>query len=328
MLSRNIRGELSAPTLEEIRLAQKRIAGIALRTPLIRLNVDNAPGEIYLKMENLQPIGSFKIRPALNAILSAPAESTARGVYTASSGNMAQGVAYSALHLGLEATVLLPDNAPQGKIAALRRQGAIIKHLSHEDWWQVLLNHGHPGEKGLFIHPVSNRDVLAGDATVGAEIYEDLPDVDTVVVPFGGGGLSCGIAAAFKALKSDTRIIAAESAHCAPLTASLAKACPTDVPCPATFISGIGTGTVLADMWPVVSEMLAETVVASIEEIVDAIRLLFERNRIVAEGAGAAPVASALAGRAGGGKIVCVISGGNLDAKYMIDILQGKIPVV
>ena len=320
--------KLTPPTLDAIRAAQERIKGIAVRTPLIRLNVENAPAEIYLKMENLQPIGSFKIRPALNAILSASAEATVHGVYTASSGNMAQGVAYSALKLDLKATVLLPSHAPEAKIAALKRQGATIKFLSDEDWWQVLLNHGHPDEKGLFIHPVYDQAVLTGDATIGAEIFEDLPDVDAVIVPFGGGGLSSGIAAAFKHLKQDTKIFAAESDHCAPLTASFDRGAPTDVPCPDTFITGIGTGTVLADMWPIVSEMLDKTVVATMDEIVDTIRLLFERNRIIAEGAGAAPVASALAGRAGGGKIVCVISGGNLDAKYLIDILEGKTPKV
>ena len=317
---------LKPPTLDDIRAAQKRIAGIAIRTPLIRLNVENAPAEIFLKMENLQAIGSFKVRPALNAIVSAPADATAAGVYTASSGNMAQGVAYSALRLGLKATVLLPYHAPEVKIAALKRQGAIIRHLSDEDWWKVLMDHGHPDEKGFFIHPVSNQHVLAGDATVGAEIFEDMPDVDTVIVPFGGGGLTCGIASAFRHLKPDTKIIAAESAHCAPLTASFEKGRPVDVPCPATFITGVGIGTVIEDMWPIVSTLLNKAVVAPIDEIADTIRLLYERNRIIAEGAGAAPVASALAGRAGGGKIVCVISGGNLDTKYMVDILEGRIP--
>lgn len=320
--------KLYPPSLEEIRAAQRRIAGIAVRTPLIRLNVENTSAEIFLKMENLQPIGSFKIRPALNAILNAPASATSHGVYTASSGNMAQGVAYSALQLGLKATVLLPDHAPEAKISALKRQGAIIKYLSDEDWWQVLLNHGHPDENGLFIHPVFNQDVLTGDATIGAEIFEDLPDVDAVIVPFGGGGLSSGIAAAFRHLKQDTKIFAAESQHCAPLTASLEKGAPTHIPCPNTFITGIGTGTVLADMWPIITEMLDKTVVATVDEISDAIRLLFERNRIIAEGAGAAPVASALAGRAGVGKIVCVISGGNIDAKYLINILEGNTPIV
>jgi len=320
--------KLALPSLDEIRAAHKRIAGLAVRTPLIRLNMEDGPAEIYLKMENLQPIGSFKIRPALNAILTAPANALLQGVYTASSGNMAQGVAYSAMKLGLKATVLLPGHASETKVAALERQGAIIKYLSDEDWWQVLLNHGHPDERGVFIHPVCNQAVITGDATIGAEIIEDLPDVDSVIIPFGGGGLLSGVAAAVRQLKQDTEIFAAESAHCAPLAASLEKGGPTDVSCPDSFISGIGTGTVLADMWPVISELVDKTVVASLDEIADTIRLLFERNHLIAEGAGAAPVAAALAGRAGGGKVVCVISGGNLDAGYMVKILEGKTPGV
>ena len=318
--------ELSPPDLESIRAAKSRIAKVAVRTPLIRLNVDEAPAEIYLKMENLQPIGSFKLRPAANAILSAPAETRALGVYTASSGNMAQGVAWLAAYLGIPGTVLLPDHAPQVKIDALKRLGATIKHLSDEDWWEVLFQHGHPEEQGLFIHPVANQDVLAGDATVGLEIIEDLPDVDTIVVPFGGGGLSVGIASAIRALKPDTRVLAAESSHCAPLSASLEQDKPVDIPCPPSFITGIGTGTVLQEMWPLIKQLLDGTVVASLKEITDSIGILFHRNRIIAEGAGAAPVASALAGRAGGGKVVCVISGGNLDSQKFIDILRGKVP--
>jgi len=317
---------LQAPDLAAIRAAQERIAGVALRTPLIRLNVDDAPAEIYLKLENLQPIGSFKVRPGANAILKLPPQQRAAGVYTASSGNMAQGVAYAARALGIEATVLLPAHAPQVKIDALQRLGATIRHLSDADWWQVLLNHGDPDQPGSFIHPVANNDVIAGDATIGAEIIADLPDVDTILVPFGGGGLAVGIASAVRALKPGTRVLAAESAHCAPFAASLKAGRPVDLPGPATFITGIGIGTVLEDMWPMLASLLHGAVAASLEEIARTIALLFERNRVVAEGAGAAPVASALAGRAGGGKVVCVISGGNLHARQFIDALSGRIP--
>jgi threonine dehydratase len=317
---------LRPPDLDAIRAAQSRIAGVALRTPLIRLNVDDAPADIYLKLENLQPIGSFKVRPAANAILKLPHEQRAKGVYTASSGNMGQGVAYAARALGIEGTVMLPAHAPQVKIDALQRLGATIRNLSDEDWWQVLINHGDPDQAGAFIHPVADNDVIAGDATVGAEIIDDLPDADTVVVPFGGGGLAVGVASAIRALKPDTRVLAAESAHCAPLTASLKAGKPVTVPGPKTFITGIGIGTVLEEMWPLLAGLLDGSVVAPLGEISQAIALLFERNRVVAEGAGAAPVASALAGRAGTGKVVCVVSGGNLHARQFIDVLNGKIP--
>ena len=317
---------LSVPDLEAIRSAQARIAGIALRTPLIRLNVDHAPAEIYLKLENLQPIGSFKLRPALSAILSLPPGIRAAGVYTASSGNMAQGVAWAARALGIEGAVLLPAHAPQVKIDALKRIGANIRHLSDEDWWRVLADHGDPGQVGSFIHPVANDAVIAGDATVGAEIIADLPDVDVIVVPIGGGGLAVGVAAAARALKPDTRVLAAESAHCAPFTASLAAGKPVDVAGEKSFITGIGIGTVLEEMWPLLSGLLNGSVVSSLDEITASIRLMFERNRVVAEGAGAASVAAALAGRAGTGKVVCVVSGGNLHPRQFIDILEGRVP--
>ncbi len=297
------------PDREAIRTAQSRLAGKVLRTPLVRLNADTGPSRIFLKMENLQPIGSFKLRPATNAILGLPEADRAGGVYTASSGNMAQGVAYAARSLGVESTVLLPEHAPTVKVEAVERLGARVRRMSDGDWWTVL-----------------QGDVVAGNATVGAEIIEDLPDVDTIVVPFGGGGLVSGIASAVRALKPDTRVLAAESAHCAPLSASLQSGRPGKVPGPPTFITGIGIGNVLEEMWPLVSTLVDGAVVASLEEITAAMRLLFERNRIVAEGAGAAPVASALAGRAGAGRIVCVISGGNIGAAAFAEILQGRVP--
>lgn len=319
---------LRPATLDEIQSASERLRPLAMRTPLVRLNADNASAEIYLKMENLQPIGSFKIRPAGNAILNIPKEQIAEGVYTASSGNMAQGVAYAAKRLGVPATVLLPMNAAANKVAALERLGATIKHLPDDEWWQVIREHAHPDIRGRFIHPVASQDVLAGDGTVGLEIFEDLPDVDTVLVPFGGGGLSCGIASAFRELNPQVKVIGSESEHCAPLTAALAADEPVQLSCPHTFISGIGIGRVLDEMWPLTRELLQGTVVASVEDISNTIRLLYERHRVIAEGAGAAPVAAALAGVAGKGKVVCVITGGNLDNKYLIDILEGRMPRV
>ncbi len=319
---------LRPATLDEIRSASQRLRTLAIRTPLLRLNVDDAPAEIYLKMENLQPIGSFKIRPAGSAILNTPKERMAHGVYTASSGNMAQGVAYAARKLGVPATVLLPENAAANKVAALQRLGANIKFLPDKEWWQVISDHGHADIPGQFIHPVASQDVLAGDATVGLEIFADLPDVDTVLVPFGGGGLSCGIASAFRALNPQVRVMGSESEHCAPLTAALAADKPVQLRCPHTFISGIGVGKVLDEMWPLVKELLQGAVVASVEDIANTIRLLYERHRVIAEGAGAAPIAAALAGKGGTGKVVCVISGGNLDSQYLIDILQGRTPQV
>ena len=318
--------KLAPVNLEELRSAAERIAPVINRTPLIKLNVEDAPAEIYLKMENLQAIGSFKVRPAASAILNVDEDKVAEGVYTSSSGNMAQGVAYAAREIGVAATVLLPENAAANKVAALERLGATIRFMKDEQWWQVLEDYGHPDIKGVFIHPVADQDVLAGDATVGLEIFEDLPDVDTIVVPFGGGGLACGVASALRALGSDAQVLAAESSHCAPLEAAFSAGKPQNLVVPPSFISGIGIGRVLDEMWPLVEELITGSVVASLEEIAESVKILFERNRIIAEGAGASGVASALAGRAGKGKVVCVISGGNLDPDYLIDILQGKLP--
>jgi threonine dehydratase len=318
---------LEPPGLEAVRAAADRVKAHVIRTPLIRLNAGSPDNGIYLKLENLQPTGAFKLRPAANVILNAAPELVAEGVYTASSGNMAQGVAYMARALGLTATVLLPGDAAETKVAALERLGAKIRFPGDEAWWRVLADHGSPDLKGLFVHPVADPDVIAGNATIGLEIFDDLPEVDSVLVPFGGGGLATGIAGALRAAGSKARVLAAESDHCAPLAAALKAGKPVSLPITPCFISGIGVGRVLEEMWPLVRELIDGAVAASTEEIAAAIRLLCERHRIVAEGAGAAPVAAALAGRAGKGKIVCVISGGNLDERYLIDILQGRIPL-
>lgn len=309
------------PTLAAIEAAADRIRGIALRTPLLRLGVDDAPGDIWLKCENLQPIGSFKVRPAASAILNTPRADLDHGVYTASAGNMAQGVAYTARRLQVPCSVVLPRDAAATKIAALERLGARMHFVTHDGWWDVLLARRHPDIEGRFIHPAADADVIAGDATIGLEILADLPDVDTVVVPYGGGGLACGIAAALRAAGSKARVLAAESAHCAPLSASLAAGQPVAVPLQPSFVTGLGAGRVLEEMWPLATELLAGAVIAREEETAAAVALLFERNRLVAEGAGAVAVACALAGRAGGGRIACVISGGNMDAARFAAII-------
>lgn len=312
--------------LEAIRAAQVRINDIALRTPLVRLNVANDGAEIYLKLENLQPMGSFKIRGASNAMALRPSDLLAKGVYTASAGNMAQGVAWNARRLGIPCTVIVPDHAPETKLAAITRLGATITKVPFDVWWQVIVTHQFEGEAGLFIHPVSDRDVMAGNGTIGLEILADLPDVDAIVIPYGGGGLSSGIASAVRALKPNTRIYAAEVSTAAPLAASLAEGSIQEVTYAASFVDGIGSKSVLPDMWPLVRRLLDASLVVDLQEIAEAIRLLAERNRIIAEGAGAAPVAAALAGHAGSGKVVCVVSGGNIDLAKLAKILGGDIP--
>jgi threonine dehydratase len=313
---------IEPPDLHAIRAARTRIAGSALRTPLIRLNVDD-DAEIWLKLENLQPIGSFKLRGAGNAIGLLGRDELAQGVYTASAGNMAQGVAWNARRLGIPCTVVVPEHAPQTKIAAIERLGAAIVRLPFDAWWNVIVEHRHPGIDGVFVHPVSDPNVIAGNGTIGLEIVEDLPDVATVLVPYGGGGLSCGIASAIRSLKPGVKVVACEVATAAPFAASLAAGGPTPVDYTASFVDGIGSRKVLEDMWPLASRLLDGSIVVSLEDTAAAVKLLVERNRVVAEGAGATPVAAALSGRAGAGKIVCVVSGGNIDAKTLAAILTG-----
>ena len=312
--------------LQAIRDAQKRLHGVAIRTPLVRLNLDDAPGEIYLKLENLQPIGSFKVRGAGNAIALADPASLVDGVYTASAGNMAQGVGFVAKRRGLACSVVVPDIAPQAKLDAIRRLGARLVPVSFDTWWQVMLDRSYAGMSGRFVHPVSDPDVIAGNGTIGLEILEDLPDVDAVVIPYGGGGLSCGIASAVKALRPSCKVFACEAETAAPLAASLAAGEPLAIDYTPSFVDGIGGKGVLPEMWPLSSTLLDGSIVSPLREIASAVKLLMERNRVVAEGAGACPVAAALTGKAGSGKIVCVISGGNIDATKLIKILSGDVP--
>jgi threonine dehydratase len=311
-------------TIGDIRAARDRIASTVTRTPLLRLNVD-APAEIYLKLENLQPIGSFKLRGASNAIRLLTSDALARGVYTASAGNMAQGVAWGARALGVPCTVIMPDNAPRTKLDAVARLGAAIVKLSYDEWWQTLADHGRPGMSGTFIHPVADRAVMAGNGTIGLEIVEDLPDVDTVLVPFGGGGLVTGIATAIRALAPKTRVFGCEVETATPLSAALAAKRPVKVERTPSFVDGIGGRGVLDEMWPLVSTLIDGALVSSLAETMSAVRLLVERARVVAEGAGAASVAPAFAGRAGSGKIVCVVSGGNIDVVTLAEILAQPV---
>lgn len=323
---------LEAPSLDEIRAARERLSGLALRTPLVPLQAEGLGRPVYLKLENLQPIGSFKLRGAGNALRQASPETLAGGVYTASAGNMAQGVAWCARELGVPATVVVPDHAPATKLAAVRRLGAEIEAVPFETWWRVIVEHRYrrpdgtePG--GLFIHPVSDRAVMAGNATIALEILEDLPVVDTILVPYGGGGLSCGIAAALKVLSPRTRVIACEVETAAPLAASLAAGEPREADYRPSFVDGIGGKSVLPEMWPLARDLLAGSRTLSLAEVAGAVRHLAERHRVIAEGAGATPVAAALA--AGGpedGVTVCVVSGGNLDTGTLTQLLAGELP--
>jgi threonine dehydratase len=307
--------------LAMIEEARRRIAGTALRTPLVRLNSPHEPAEIYLKLENLQPIGSFKIRGASNALAQLAPDQLRRGVLTASAGNMAQGVAYRANELGIPCTVVAPDTAPAVKLRAIERLNGRLIKVPFERWWQTFQERAYPGVDATFIHAFDDLHVMAGNGTIGLEILEDLPDVNSVVIPWGGGGLTCGIAAALRAKKPDCRIYAAETATAAPLSASLAAGSVQVVDYAPSFVDGIGSRTVFPQMFERARQLIDGVLVAGLPEIASAVRLLAGQNRVVAEGAGACPVACARTGKAGAGKVVCVVSGGNLDAAMLSQIL-------
>lgn len=312
--------------LREIEAARERLQGLAIRTPLVRLGASDDRREIWLKLENLQPIGAFKIRGAGNAVRSLDRTALADGVYTASAGNMAQGVAWVARELGIPARVVVPDHAPAAKLDAIHRLGASTVPVSFDRWWQVVQTRSFEGMTGRFVHPVSDPEVIAGNGTIGLEILEDLPDVDAVVVPYGGGGLLSGIASVLAERRPGARVLAAEVETAAPLATSLAAGERRDVEYVPSFVDGIGSKGILAEMWGLVRSLASGSIVVTLEEIADAVRLLAERNRVVAEGAGAASVAAARSGRAGEGRIVCIVSGGNIDLAKLAAILRGELP--
>jgi threonine dehydratase len=306
--------------------ARATLAGIAVRTPLVQLRLEDAPAEIYLKLECLQPIGSFKIRGAMNAMAEAPPGALEHGVVTASAGNMAQGVAWGARERGLPCTVVVPDTAAQTKLDAIERLGARVLRVPFADWWRAIETSRHPGAEGYFVHPVLDDAVMAGNGTIGLEILEDLPDVDAVLIPWGGGGLTCGIASALRQGKPGVRVVACEPETGAPLTASLPAGESRAVDYQASFVDGSGSRALLDKMWGLAQELVDDAAAVPLDAAAAAVRLLVERARVVAEGAGALALAAALAGHGGTGKVVCVVSGGNIDSSRLVKILAGETP--
>ena len=311
--------------MADIQEARKVIAGSAIRTPLVRLNVPDAPAEIYLKLENLQPIGSFKIRGAASAIARLPPAELGHGVVTASAGNMAQGVAWCARKLGIPCTVITPATAPETKISAIERLGGRVIKVSFDEWWTAFEQRSHPGVYGTFIHAFDDARVMAGNGTIALEILEDLPDADAVVIPWGGGGLTCGIASALRELRPSCKIFTAEVATAAPLAASMAAGAPIEIDYTPSWVDGIGARAVFPQMFERAKKLIDGVLVANLPAVADALRLLIQHNHVVAEGAGACPVACALSGYAGSGKIVCIISGGNIDLSKLARVLTGEL---
>ena len=315
---------LELPGGAEVAAARENIRGIAIRSPLVKLNGGPSGLNIYLKLENLQPWGSFKLRAALNAIKNLDSRSLGQGVLSASSGNFGQGLAFAAQRLGIAAALAVPEGAAQTKVNALIELGAKVIRLPFDQWWQVLTSRQCPGEHGVFVHPVAENAVLAGNATIGMEILEDLPDVDAVAVPFGGGGLICGIGSVMRRLRPGARMIVVESEAAQPAAAALRAGHPMTVPHRQSFVDGMGSSTVLNEMWPLLQRMADAAALVSFAQIADAVRMLAQRHHVIAEAAGAASLAAAITGQAGKGNIVCIISGGNMDAARLAAILNGQ----
>jgi threonine dehydratase len=304
--------------LEEIRRARERLGDSVVRTPLVQLDE-----RVWLKLENLQPIGSFKLRGALSAIRAASADELAAGVVTASAGNMAQGVAWAAREAGVRARIVAPESAPRAKLDAVERLGGEVIPVSYEAWWQAMVERRYEGVDGLFVHPVEDEAVMAGNGTIGLELCEELAAFDTVIVPWGGGGLTTGVASAVKALRPGVRVVTAEPETAAPLAAALAAGEPVAIDYVPSFVDGAGGRALLPTMWDRARALVDEAVAVPLADVEEAIRTLAARARVVAEGAGALALAAA---RDREGTTVCIVSGGNVDASVLAAILAGRAP--
>ena len=305
-------------SLDTIRDAATRIYRVAARTPMVRLEATSHDlPEIWLKLELCQPIGSFKIRGAANAIGKLPPAALADGVWTVSAGNAAQGVALAAREAGARASVLVMDTAPATKIDAIERLGATIVRATYDECWRAVETHASDRMTGRLVHPFDDDDFISGNGTAGLEILEDLPDVDAIIAPIGGGGLLAGIAAAVRAVRPVAKIYAAEPATAAPLAASIAAGRPVWFEgWTASFVDGAGGKSVLPSMWPLLRPGVTDSIVVSLDEAAAAMKLVADRCHVIVEGAAACAVAAARSPRlkaAGHKKIVAVASGGNID---------------
>jgi len=304
--------------LDEIRRARERIGDDVMRTPLVPIGEG---GRIRLKLECLQPIGCFKLRGALSAVRAASAAELAAGVVTASAGNMGQGVAWAAREVGVPARVIVPADAPRAKLVRIEALGAEMIAVTHEEWWAAMVDRGREGVEGMFVHPVADEAVMAGNGTIGLEIAEDAPEFDSVVIPWGGGGLTTGIASAIKALRPEVRVVAAEPETAAPLAAALAAGEPWKIEFQPSWVDGAGGRALLPGMWERARELVDEAVALPLAEVEEAVRLLASRAHVVAEGAGALALAAALRRD---DRCVCIVSGGNIDPDVLARILAGR----
>ena len=311
--------------MAEILAARERIAGTVVRTPLVRLEMGPGYPDIRLKLENLQPINAYKLRGAANAVALLSAAERERGVWTISAGNAGQGVAYSARKAGVPCTVVVIETAPASKIERMRALGARLIPVSYEAAWQALEERAFPGIDATFVHPFDDHDFIAGHATIGLEIFEDAPETAAVIASVGGGGLLTGVGSALKMLSPGIAIWAAEPETAAPLALSLEKGSPQRFAAwKASFVDGAGGQSVFPRMWERMRPVVDGSIVVTLEETRCAMRLLAEKARVIAEGAGALTVAAALTGKAGQGPIVAIVSGGNIDLAKFCELIAAS----
>jgi threonine dehydratase len=329
VIKENARAMLDAVkpvSIVEIETARARLQPLGLLAPLVSYDAAPAGKTVLLKLENLQPIGSFKVRPIGNAVLSRAPASLANGIYTVSSGNSGLGVAWMARRLGIAATVVVPSSAPETKLEKLRRLDARIEVRSVEEWWRAIQVGTLADQEGEYIDAVRDPAALAGDGTIGLEVLAETCDLDAILVPFGGGGLACGIACAVRAIRPSVKIIACELASAHPLKSAFEAGAPVQTSHQAGFVSGVGFGSVLPEMWPLVRTLIDGVITVTLAEVAAAIKTLMERTRVVAEGAGAISLAAALSGRYAQKTVCAVVSGGNIDGAALTTILHGEVP--
>jgi threonine dehydratase len=315
---------IQAPSLERVHAARARTAGIVRRTPALPLR--RGGRTLWLKLEVLQPVASFKLRGASAAVTAAPAGATSAGLLTASAGNMAQGAAWMARHIGVPCTVVVPDSAPAAKLERIAELGGSVIPVGFDRWWQSFADRTFPGlENRFFVHPFLDTEVMAGNGVIACELAEDLPEeVDTVLVPWGGGGLACGIAAALRVLRPAARVLAVEVEGAAPLAASLAAGGVVSIDYRPSFVDGIGSKTVFPEMLALAGQLLAGSLVVPVAAVATAVRRIAEGARVIAEGAGAAAVAAA--DLVDAEQVACIVSGGNIDGAKLARILDGEVP--
>ena len=313
-------------TLLEIQEARKRIADTIVRTPLVRLELGPDFPEIRLKLENLQPINAYKLRGAANAVAMLSEEERKRGVWTVSAGNAGQGVAYAARKAGVPSTVVAIETAPKAKLERMRALGAKLITVPYEVAWRTLEERAYPGAEGTFIHPFDDDNFIAGHATMGLEILEDAPDTVAVIAAIGGGGLITAVGSAMKALKPDVKVWGAEPETAAPAALSFEKGSPQVFKdWKASFVDGAGGQSMFPRMWERMKPLVDGYIVVSLEETKAAMRMMAEKARVIAEGAGALPLAAALTGKAGNGPIVAIVSGGNIDLQKFTELIGSNI---